>query len=55
MKTLIFSSVLFFIIQTKEYKNGYYKYTAYNDTLKYTVISTTEYNINDTLYFNNKK
>lgn len=55
MKTLIFSSVLFFIIQTKEDRGGYYKYTAYNDTLKYTVFSTTEYNIHDTLYFNNQK
>jgi hypothetical protein len=54
MKTLIFSTVLFFIIQTKEKKDGYYKYNTCNDTLTYTVFSTVEYNVNDTLYLNNK-
>lgn len=50
MKTLVFSSIVFFIIQGKENKGDYYKYTAYNDTLKYTVYSTTNYNIHDTLF-----
>lgn len=55
MKTILFSSILFFVIQSKENCGSYYRYTACNDTLNYTVFSTTEYNINDTLYYNNKK
>ena len=55
MKTILFSSILFFVIQSKENCGSYYRYTACNDTLKYTVFTTTEYNVNDTLYYNNKK
>jgi hypothetical protein len=55
MKTILFGSILFFVIQSKENCGSYYRYTACNDTLNYTVFSTTEYNINDTLYYNNKK
>lgn len=55
MKTILISSIIFFVIQSKEYCGGYYRYSACNDTLNYTVFSTTEYNIQDTLYFNNKK
>jgi|694.fasta_scaffold24777_6 hypothetical protein len=54
MKTLLFSSILFCIIQTKEERVGYYKYTICNDTLNYTVFSNTEYNVNDTIYLKNK-
>jgi hypothetical protein len=55
MKTILFSSILFFVIQSKENCGSYYKYTTGNDTLNYTVFSSTEYYVNDTLYLNKQK
>jgi hypothetical protein len=55
MKTILFGSILFFVIQSKENCGDYYKYTTSNDILNYTIFSSTEYNIKDTLKFNNKR
>ena len=49
MKTLMITSVLFFIIQSKENCGDYYKFRVCKDTIEYTVFSTTPYSVGDSI------
>jgi hypothetical protein len=54
MKTIIIGTILYFVIQSKENCGGYYRYNGKNDSLEYTIFSSVEYNVSDTLYVNGK-
>ena len=50
MKTLLFTTIIFFIVQTKENCGDYYRYTALSSGQTYVICSNTNYDIKDTIY-----